>query len=71
MHKGWFSRWCEYQRDKSIREAKEGFAYWSGKTEVWKAACQHEHPDYVHEYLAEAYAKQKQYQARLAHLQAQ
>jgi hypothetical protein len=56
-------------RERRIRHAKESLAYWSARAETWRQLCAGQHMSYERAYVAEAYANQKKYEARVACLQ--
>lgn len=53
---------CQKQR---ILETKETLAYWTARADTWRQLCTEEHMSYERDKLAEAYANQKKYEARL------
>jgi len=58
-----------FLRERRIRKTKEQLAYWAGKSDILRNLCQGDHYTSERQNLAEAYANQRKYEARLAYLQ--
>lgn len=57
-----------YFRARRIRKTREQVAYWKAKADIWRQLCARDHMSYERDCLVEAFAEQKQYEARLESL---
>ena len=66
--KGRFKRMVRLFHFRRIRKTQEQVSYWRAKGDTWRQLCAGCHMSYERDYLVEAFAQQRKYEARLESL---